>query len=78
MAEGCGNRHKVSDGCGCLPTEKELAKIWNDGQKPSKEERQQSKCRRLKAENKELKRQLAVLQNSTAKIPGNNFSRSSL
>lgn len=40
---------------GCFPTQDELAKVWNDGQKPTAEEK-------LKAENKKLRKQIHELK----------------
>jgi len=45
----CENGHKVSGEVGCMPKPADLAKIWNDGQKPTEIEKLRAENKRLRA-----------------------------
>lgn len=51
----CENGHKVSGEAGCLPTEADLARIWNAGQNLTREEKLERENKRLRAKLKKKK-----------------------
>lgn len=51
----CSNKHHFYTGVGTFPTQKELAKVWNDAQGPTVEAK-------LRAENTKLRSQIRKMK----------------